>query len=69
MTKDQEEFFKAMMEAIQAETTARPSITNADVVAILSRMIGMAIAKSGPDRETLRLCMLDNVKKTVEMFE
>ena len=61
-TKDQHAFFTAMMEAIQHETTSRPSITNGDVVAILSRMIGMAIARSGPDQDALRRIVSDNIQ-------
>lgn len=68
MTKDQEAFFVGMMDAIKEQTTMRPSITNADVVAILSRMIGMAIARSGEDAPILRKAMRENVDKAVGMF-
>ena len=61
-TKDQYMFFTAMMEAIQHETMSRPSITNGDVVAILSRMIGMAIARSGPDQDALRRMVTENIQ-------
>ncbi len=70
MTRDQLEFFTGMMDAIKEQTTMHPSITNADCVAILSRMIGMAIARSGvEDRPMLLKSMNDNVRKSVEMFE